>query len=142
MVIYLDAGMLVKIYTDEPDSEQWRTRLASEDQFITSALTLVELRSALRQKTQRRLLRSTAAPQIWNEFLADAQEQFFRIIPLSGECIEEAANVLEELPPAVLLRALDALHLATARRVDGVMLATTDRRMITAARALGIQVLE
>lgn len=60
------------------------------------------------------------------------------VIALSSVDIDEAGHMLRGLD--LTLRTPDALHIAIARRL-GLTLATFDRGMATAARALGLSVL-
>ncbi len=45
-MIYLDSGILTKLYVDEPDSEHWRVRLQTHMDFIASSLVLPEMKSS------------------------------------------------------------------------------------------------
>jgi hypothetical protein len=88
--------------------------------------------------------------EVWNRVHArgysqshgDATERFLRRVSLIDLSPEALARSLHPFPLAV--RTLDGLHLATAEflRTSGedVELASYDRRLIAAARALGIAI--
>ena len=86
--------------------------------------------------------------EVWNRTLARSQfPDRTQIVALLGriDMTEMSLRVLRRAlePFPVPLRTLDALHLATAvflsAESDPVQLASYDARMLTAARALGIE---
>jgi uncharacterized protein len=95
---YLDASALVKLFKDEPETHALRQALAHWPVRVASEMIRVEAIC-----TARRL----GAPDV----LARAQAALGRIslIPVSPQIIRQATA--EHTPP---LRALDAIHLATA----------------------------
>jgi predicted nucleic acid-binding protein len=141
-MIYLDSGILVKLYLDEPDSQDWRNRLQAHDEFISSALALPEMKSALRQSVSRGLTRPNVAAEIWADFQQRLLSGAMQTIPMGREVVDECIGLLERLPQTIALRTLDALHLATCRLVRPSALATSDRRMRAAAIALAIPLLK
>jgi predicted nucleic acid-binding protein len=137
-MIYLDSGILVKLYLNEPDSQAWRDRLRSHDELVSSALALPEMKSALRQSVARGLTRPNIAAEIWGDFQQRLQSGAMQTIPLGQDIVDECIRLLEQLPQTIALRTLDALHLATCQIVKPSGLATTDRRMRAAAISLAI----
>jgi predicted nucleic acid-binding protein len=59
-------------------------------------------------------------------------------VSLSDLLVQEAADLLSDLHPAVPLRTLDALHLATYLSIEAGPLFTKDLRMRQAAVQLGL----
>lgn len=138
---YLDSAILVKLYTDEADSEHWRDLLGARTDLATSALALPEVRGAFRRKILLGLLKARAAKRIWTTVRLDTELGLIRTIPLGSDVIDESCRILETIPRRFNLRTLDALHLATARLIDCTALATTDLRMRAAAQALSLRLL-
>jgi len=132
----------VKLYVQEPDSQEWRERLSKHRDFLSSALTILEMRSALRQRVLLGLLRASVAGEVWNEFQTRIKAGAMQTMPISREVLEESVSILDRLPAKVALRSLDALHLATCRLTQPSALATSDRRMLAAAKALSIPLLD
>lgn len=95
---YLDASALVKMFKDEPETEALRASLAQWPIRVASALIRVEAICTARRLGSQ-------------DFLQRAGEALERInlIPISPEIIELATAA--HTPP---LRAMDAIHLATA----------------------------
>lgn len=119
---YADSSALVKFVTEEAETGALRDAISGHT-ITTSELALVEVPRAV-----ARLGLSQSAASI----LARLD-----IVPLSADVIGRAAS----LPP-VTLRSLDAIHIASALSLgtgcDEVL--TYDRRMIEAARAVGLMV--
>ncbi len=127
-LLYLDASAVVKLIRNEPESRALLSVLGAWPERVTSSLTALEVRRALRR------VNPTTAD--WRR----AAEVLRRIGQIGiGEPILESAAELD--PPA--LRTLDAIHLATAISLGQALgaLATYDRRLHTAAVALEIEVL-
>jgi predicted nucleic acid-binding protein len=128
MRLYLDSSALVKLVQRETESDGLRRFLRRHraDQLVTSALARVEVVRAV-------LMGGPAA-------LAQARRQLSRLdqIVVSTELLDHAAT----LDPSVLLRSLDAIHLAAAQVIGADLRAvvTYDRRMADAAQALGLAV--
>lgn len=121
--IYLDSSAIVKLAVREPESDALRRYLQTRRPRVSSALARTEVVRALlhqgesARKAGRRALANLDLLRIDN-----------RVLDLAGE-----------LRPFEL-RTLDAIHLATARRLaaDLGRLCTYDDRMRDAAEALGI----
>ena len=140
-MIYVDSGILLKLYLTEPDSNTWRDRLDGRADIVSSALSLLEFKSGLRQKMQNGLIRRKAAMQYWQDFRESVETGILRLVPLGTDVIEEATKLLDELPAKILLRSLDACHLASACFYQCDEVATSDARMRAAANELGISLM-
>lgn len=128
MKLYFDSSALVKLVKREAESDALRRflRRRQGDGRVTSALALVEVVRAV----------AGGGPAA----VAHARRQLARIdqVNLDRELLDAAAA----LAPAVVLRSLDAIHLATARSVGSDLGAVLsyDQRMRDAAAAFGIMV--
>jgi hypothetical protein len=98
---YVDASALVKLFKAERETEPFRAALADWPVQVASELIRVEaVCTARRLGGQDVLQRANAAIELLN------------LIPLTPEIIERATDA--HTPP---LRAMDAIHLATALTV-------------------------
>jgi uncharacterized protein len=124
-LIYLDTSAFLKTVFDEPQSSAIRKYLATVDapRFVSSALLAVEARRGTLRANPRRL------PRVDLALLRVAQ------IELDGPVIETASRL-----PDPMLRALDAIHLATALQIRGDLdiVLTYDQRMLAAAAGHGL----
>jgi predicted nucleic acid-binding protein len=123
--VYLDSSAIVKLAVREPESDALRRHLRRRRPWVSSALARAEVLRALLSIGDR----ATAAGRA---VLArcDLVRVNDRVLTLAGEML-----------PAEL-RSLDAIHLATAKRLgdDISELVVYDERMAVAARQLGYRV--
>jgi predicted nucleic acid-binding protein len=124
MTVYLDSSALVKLVVEEPESEDLRT-FVGERSVISSMLARTEVIRAVARVEPERV---RAAEKV----LADASMVIIDLPVASAAAWIEPAGV----------RSLEAIHLATAQRVEvGLeVVVTYDRRMIEAARTAGLPV--
>ena len=125
--LYLDSSAFVKVMVDEPASRALRAYLAqSKARRVSSAIVRTEAMRAVRHL-------EPAAMALVREGL--------RRIDLVGvdDRILDAAGILEPR----IVRALDAIHLATALAIgdDLDAVVTYDERMADAAGLLGLKVM-
>jgi predicted nucleic acid-binding protein len=126
--IYLDSSALVKLVQREAESEALRRflRKYQDDQYATSTLARVEVVRAV----------LSGGPNA----VASARRQLSRLdqISLETELLDRAAS----LTSGVLLRSLDAVHLASAQVMGAELRAivTYDERMALIATSLGLVV--
>jgi uncharacterized protein len=132
MTTYVDSSALLKRYVDEPDSTTAERLLLSDPVLVTSWLTLVEVRRDL-----PRLLDGPALREAKQQFTNDLDA--FAMVAIDEAVCRAAAQIGEQL----VVRSLEAIHLASAQRlvVPGLPFITFDLRQAQAARSLGFTVL-
>ena len=126
---YLDASAIVKLATAEAESLALRAWLRGLFPVVTSRSSTVEVARAIGRKDGGGVARGRAA----------ALEAFASVA--LAELDAGIANRAAEIGPATL-RALDAIHLATALAIGDELAAfvTYDARLADAARAAGLTV--
>lgn len=125
MRVYLDTSAAAKLLVDEAESEAitvYLDGLGDEHQVVSSALLETELR---RLAGRLDVEQSAVTDLLARVDLVDPPRSLFH----------EAG-----LLPGTHLRSLDALHLATALRVEADVLIAYDTRLLDAARSLGLPV--
>ncbi len=132
MTAYVDSSALLKRYVHEPDSDVAGTLLAADPVLVTSWITLTELR-----RNVARLALPKDLPELRQQIQRDLDE--FALVVADQVVCESAAEIAEQLG----VRSLDAIHLASARRLQvvGLTFITFDLRQAQAARSLGFTVL-
>ncbi|WP_438482970.1 type II toxin-antitoxin system VapC family toxin [Oleiharenicola lentus] len=135
--MYLDTSVAVKLFIPEPDSDECELIVGGLG-FFSSDLLIGELRSASLGKERSGHLSPASRIRIWERFEEMLDTGMIDLVPLTRTIVSEAAEVMMQLHPAVPLRTLDAIHLATYLSVDAGPLFTCDRRMLDAAKLLGI----
>jgi len=130
-VIYLDTCTAIKLARFEPETAELTAWLAARNgtRLVSSVLLEVELERALRRNEPRAL---PLAPSILSRIIR---------LEITPEIRRTAAAY-----PDPLLRSLDAIHLATGQLVAGLPgeglsdFVSYDKRLVTAARAVGLHV--
>jgi predicted nucleic acid-binding protein len=123
--VYLDSSAIVKLVVREPESAALRRYLRRRRPLVSSALARAEVCRAL-------LPLGTDVVRRGQEVLSALE-----LARVSDAVLADAGRLL----PAEL-RSLDAIHLATARRLgeDLFRLVTYDDRMAAAANQMGFRV--
>ncbi len=136
--MYLDTSALVPLYVPESDSEDCERIVAGAQGVFTSELGRTELMRALLAKHKNGLIDAEQQKRIFVLFEQHCDDGTVRLVPFDRRTVREAADLMQQLAPHVLLRTLDAIHLATYLSVDAGPLFTRDKRMIEAGRKLGL----
>lgn len=134
--MYLDSCILVKLLVREPDSEFYG-RLTDGQPVTSSMLAYTEVWAALIAKERNQGITAELRRQAWRRFERYYLEDIFDLASLSDAVVRRANWITERVHPAVPLRSLDALHLATADQLQDWPLVTGDRRMRDAAKLMG-----
>lgn len=135
-MFYCDTSLLVSILVTEAHSAAARNWLGQQDfsALVISEWVSVEIVSALAKKQRMGDLSAVKRARIWavwtdafasRTVVADIEARDFR---LAGTLVDSGRRGL---------RAADALHLAICER-HGLALATLDRDLADAARAIGL----
>lgn len=143
MILYLGTSALVKLYANEQSREEVQGAIREARVVAISEIGYVEVRSALARK-EREGFFSTEDHNEAVEFLKRDFREVYLPHPVTGEVIAHAG----ELVGKHALRAIDAVHLATAlvlrdearnlaaagSEEPQVLLMTFDRSLAEAAR--------
>jgi predicted nucleic acid-binding protein len=131
MVAYVDTSALLKRYVAEADSSVAAQLLTDDPVLASSWITAVELRRNL-----ARLVGSDDLDRVRRRAEADLDRM--ALITFDGSVATLACEVAEQLG----VRSLDAVHLASAKRlmIDDLAFITFDLRQAEAARRLGLRV--
>ncbi len=130
-MIYVDTSALLKRYVEESDSERAVAILLADPTWITTRITLVEVRRNL-----TRLL--AAEPRVAAQAAFAADWQRMNVVELDETTCESAAVVAESTGA----RSLDAIHIGAAMRAcgRGGTFVTFDLKQAQSARAMGLTV--
>lgn len=124
-LVYLDASAIVKLVVEEAESSALRRFLRDRPQRVASALALVEVHLAAARRVP------ALPPERVREVLAR-----LTLIPVAQPILETAAGFEDRH-----IRALDAIHLATAASLgdDLAALIAYDHRLLDAGSASGLR---
>jgi uncharacterized protein len=136
---YFDTSVLVKRYVNEQGSMHART-LLRQYRFLSSAIAPVEVLSALSRRRHAGDLAERHFAAILSRLLAD--RSYWELVEVSPPILARA----EELVMTTALRALDAVHVASALIFRGssgfrISFITADERQREAVGQLGLVVI-
>jgi predicted nucleic acid-binding protein len=122
---YIDSSAILKlIFTEKETAELDKVM---NNTMITSTLTRVEVKRAVNRINPDKLI-------VANDVLSQLQYT---------ELDSQTLHLAEAFTPAVTLRTLDAIHVASVLRISDAItgMITYDKQMIASAAAMGIKVL-
>ncbi len=133
---FLDTSILTPYYYPEARSARVQRLLIQVDRPVISPLVEVEFYCVIARKVRSGEINKTAAKRIFTEFQRHITEFLFDVVPIEAGEYTFARQCIKEL--STPLRAVDALHLATASSHDLVLI-TADRDLAQAAKRFGVQ---
>jgi predicted nucleic acid-binding protein len=135
--LYLDASVLVPMFIDDAFSERADLLLrVSATEVLVSDFASAELASAINRRVRMRQVAAEEGRKALTNFDSWIGQLASRVEIASAD-VAKAAAFLRRLD--LNLRTPDAIHIATAQRLDAD-LATFDERMAESARSLGARV--
>ena len=135
--MYLDTAVLVKLLVREPDSDFY-VRTVERQIVWSSQIVVTECFSALLRKERERQIGAAHRRRAWAQVERDVAEHRLNLVTLTMEVLIRANGILAVCHPAVALRSLDAIHLASAERSQSWPICSNDGRMRLAASKLGL----
>ena len=131
MTIYLDASALVALHIDSPLKDTVSAVMATDSDWCTGALALVEALALVDRVTDEAVFREDL-----ESFIRRTWDQL-AVVPMDQPCLDRAARLMRDQP----LRLSDALHLAAADRLPRpIHFVTFDAAQIPVALSLGYDV--
>ena len=122
-------------YCPEPSSEKIEAFITAQRQVAISALTEIEMFSALSRKVREKAMDRHDAGRITAKFISHLDGHYFTYIPVEAHHFRLARDWIGMFK--LSLRTLDALHLAIASS-EGFSIVTTDKGLSKSAKGLGL----
>jgi predicted nucleic acid-binding protein len=135
--LYLDPAILVKLLVREADSAHY-ARIVDGQIAWSSQLLLTECYSALLRKEREGALATKHRKRAWRQVERDVAQRRLSLVALSPELLTTANAIMESCHPSIVLRSLDAIHLASARQCGSWPLCINEDRMRRAAERLAL----
>lgn len=139
MILFLDTSVLIKLYIAEPGSQTLKRRLPGK-LIAVSQLTYAEVYATFARRWREDLLTAGEHELVSERFERDWDTTLQ--VPISDSVLKLVPDLCRNHP----LRGADALQLAAAlllslQRVQ-VRFATSDRRLLQAAEAEGLEIFD
>ena len=135
MTAYIDTSVLVAYYCPEPLSEKVEAFITAQRQLAISALTEIEMFSALSRKVREKAMDRFDAGRVTAKFISHLDGHYFTYLPVEAHHFRLARDWIGMFK--LSLRTLDALHLAIASS-EGLSIVTTDKSLLKSAKGLGL----
>ncbi len=133
---YVDTSVLIAYYCPEPLSQEAEAFLTTNVQPTISALTEIELFSAVSKKVRTKEMKRNDAGRVVARFLADIDNGYYSYLPVEATHYRLARDWVGMF--SLSLRTLDALHLAISSS-EGLEIITTDPDLFKSAKALSLK---
>lgn len=142
---YWDTSALIKLYAPEPDSSYFLSLLRRAEQpLLSSEITQAEVLCTLYRKEHAGDLVKGAAERLFDRFSGDVAAGRLTLIPNGVDVMAEARTLVSQAysqPQPILVRGLDAIHIASALTGPAVTVVATDIRLRDVAALMGLEVL-
>ena len=136
---YWDTSYLAKLYLREVGTDEVLNAFAAQGGFVCGEHGRLELLAAFKRHQREGLLSAAHLKMIWGKHEEDLADGLIQYLPLPSKLIQQACQTLFLLPPAVFLRAGDALHLAAAADAGLKEIYSHDRHLLAAAPHFGLK---
>jgi predicted nucleic acid-binding protein len=138
-VIYFDTSALAKWYLNEERSQDVERYIQGHGPVAISDLTVVEMRCLLARRRREGHIDPKMEARVFATFQEDIRQNFLTCHPFPEGLAAGAVNLVSTYPD-IPLRTLDAFHLVIAKTIEADNLATADRIMMEAGKAMGLSV--
>jgi predicted nucleic acid-binding protein len=133
MKVFLDSSALAKRYIEESGSKEVDLLLSETTSLGVCILCVPEIISALCRRRREGVLSKPMYGKAKKALLQDVADA--EVVQITPSVVRESLLLLEGQP----LRAMDALHVASALVWGAELFATSDRRQVTAASRSGLR---
>lgn len=139
MMLYLDTSALVKLYVDEPMSQELTIAVDEAEAVATSLLAYVESRAAFARARREARLSAQAYRHVVEAFVEDWTR--YIAVEVTDRLVKDAGDLAAHRA----LRGYDALHLASALSLrkqasSAVTFLAFDRELTVAAKREALRI--
>ena len=135
MILYLDTSSLLKLYVQEPGTEEVQSRVGVAEVVATSAIAYPEAHAALARRQREGALTRAEFRTCLDRF-RDSWPRLLAVLPSLSICVRAGALAVKHG-----LRGMDAIHLASYAellgRGDTLEFLSHDVRLVRAAAREG-----
>lgn len=136
--MYLDSAYIAKYYVNERDSIAVRNVIRRASSICSSAWALVEVCSVFHRHVREKSLTAAQGREILDLFRSHVEADLWNLLALTDALLRKTATLIRSLSDEIVLRAGDAIHLATALDAGEAEIWTNDRHLLAAAGHVGL----
>ena len=143
MKTYYDASIILKLYTEEPQSDAARAFVTSRGEALyLSRLHTAECTSALRLKQFRGECEAGQVAQALAHLEEDFAAGVLKALPVDWDAAWQRCRIISDFHAAATgCRTLDALHVSCAVVGSAAEFITSDRRQFALGQLAGLRVI-
>jgi predicted nucleic acid-binding protein len=138
-VIYLGTSYLTKIYTAETGSAEVVAWMTGQRGFVCCQHGRLELIASFKRHQREGHLSARDLATLVQRLESDETIGHLAWLPIDLALIRRAGELVASCPPAIFLRAADALHLACAADAGLKEIYSHDRHLLAAAPHFGLR---
>ena len=138
-MIYFDACYIAKFYLAEPDSPRVAAFAKSNASVGCLLIGKTEVIAVFHRKLRESVVDVSGFHLLCNQFESVCASGLWQWRPVDDELLRLSATRFRRLSATIFLRAADGLHLTCAAEEGCTAIHTSDRHMIAAAPAFGLQ---
>jgi predicted nucleic acid-binding protein len=136
---FFDTSYLARFYLEDVGFEAVRDLAGTARTVAAAWHAQAEVVAALHRSFRERKMKRSAFRAAVRQFAADRSEGLIRWFPLDESGQRRVEQVFTTAPPAALLRAADALHLACAAEHGFHEVYSNEQRLLEAAPLFGLR---
>ena len=138
-MIYFDACSIAKFYLAEPDSPSVIAFAKGKAKIGCLLIGKAEVIAVFHRKLRESVVDVSGFHLLCDQFEADCASGLWEWRAVDDALLASSARRFRGLPSTTFLRAADGLHLTCAAEEGCTTIHTSDRHMIAAAPAFGLQ---
>jgi predicted nucleic acid-binding protein len=135
---YFDAALVAKFYLNEPGRDAVRRLARASGVVVSSGIAVAEVSAAFHRKWREGAVTPAVFRALQGQFLHDLDEGLWRLADTTAGLLREVQTAFTRLDKAIFVRSLDAIHLVTAREEGFERIYSSDRHLLAAATAFGL----
>jgi predicted nucleic acid-binding protein len=137
--VYFDSALIAKFYLNEPGREAVRAVAKRGGIVVTSGIAVAEISAAFHRKFREGAVDQDVFKALQGQFQHDLSSGLWRLIAPTEALLEEVRALFVRLDKSVFLRALDGLHLVTAKAEGFQRIYSNDRHLLSASASVDLE---
>lgn len=138
-MIYFDSCYIAKFYLAEPDSPNVISFATSNTDIGCLIVGKAEVIAVFHRKLREGIVGVSGFQLLCDQFATDCANGLWQWRSLDDSLIASSAKRFRGLPATTFLRAIDGMHLTCAAEEGCSTIHTSDRHIVAAASAFGLQ---
>jgi hypothetical protein len=138
-MIYFDSCYIAKFYLAEPDSPNIIAFTRSNTEIGCLSIGKAEVIAVFHRKLREGIVDMNGFYLLCDQFNADCASGLWQWRAIDDVLLASSAQRFRALPAIIFLRAIDGMHLTCAAEEGCANIYTSDRHMVAAAPAFGLQ---